>query len=83
VTVAVGETRLIAAASGFSSGGAEVFACIRAEDVLVFKTAEPVSASARKPPSRNREIPYPRRTDVAHRDRLRIPANGAVNPLSV
>ncbi len=27
--------------------GAEVFVCIRAENVLVFKTAEPVSASAR------------------------------------
>jgi molybdate transport system ATP-binding protein len=40
VTVAVGKTRLIAAAPGFSSGDAEVFVCIRAEDVLVFKTAE-------------------------------------------
>jgi molybdate transport system ATP-binding protein len=47
VTVAVGETRLIAAAPGFSIGDAEVFVCIRAEDVLVFKTAESVSASAR------------------------------------
>lgn len=47
VTVAVGETRLMAAAPGFSSTNAEVLVCIRAEDVLVFKTAEPVSASAR------------------------------------
>lgn len=47
VTVTVGETRLIAAAAGFSIGGTEVFVCIRAEDVLVFKTTEPISASAR------------------------------------
>ncbi|HXQ02409.1 MAG TPA: ABC transporter ATP-binding protein, partial [Candidatus Udaeobacter sp.] len=47
VTVAVGETRLIAAASDFPSGVTEVFVCIRAENVLLLKGVEAVSASAR------------------------------------
>jgi ABC-type molybdate transport system ATPase subunit len=47
VTVAVGQTRLTAAAAGFSTGATEVFVCIRAEDVLLFKSQEPVFASAR------------------------------------
>jgi molybdate transport system ATP-binding protein len=47
VTVAVGETLLVAAASDLTTGVAEVFVCIRAEDVLVLKSLEPVSASAR------------------------------------
>ena len=40
-------TRLIAAASDFPSGVTEVFVCIRAENVLLLKGVETVSASAR------------------------------------
>jgi molybdate transport system ATP-binding protein len=47
VTVAVGEVRLIAAASDFPSGAAEAFVCIRAENVLLLKNAETGSVSAR------------------------------------
>ena len=47
VTVAVGETRLIAAARDFPSGVKEAFVCIRAENVLLLKSAAAVSASAR------------------------------------
>ena len=47
VTVAVGEARLIAAARDFPSGVTEAFVCIRAEDVLLLKSVETVSASAR------------------------------------
>jgi molybdate transport system ATP-binding protein len=47
VTVAVGETRLIAAARDFPSDVKEAFVCIRAENVLLLKSAEAVSASAR------------------------------------
>ena len=56
VTVAVGEVRLIAAARDFPSGVTEAFVCIRAEDVLLLKNVETVSASAQKPAARNREI---------------------------
>ena len=47
VTVAVGEARLIAAASDFPRGATEAFVCIRAENVLLLKSGEAVSASAR------------------------------------
>jgi molybdate transport system ATP-binding protein len=47
VTVAVGEARLIAVASDFPSGATEAFVCIRAENVLLLKSVETVSASAR------------------------------------
>ena len=47
VTVAVGETRLIAASSDFPKAVTEVFVCIRAENVLLLKGVEAVSASAR------------------------------------
>ena len=47
VIVAVGEARLIAAAPEFPIGSPEAFVCIRAEDVLLLKSAETVSASAR------------------------------------
>ena len=47
VTVAVGEARLIAVARDFPSGVTEAFVCIRAEDVLLLKSVETVSASAR------------------------------------
>ena len=47
VTVSVGEARLIAAASDFPSGATEAFVCVRAEDVLLLKSVETVSASAR------------------------------------
>jgi molybdate transport system ATP-binding protein len=47
VTVAVGEARLIAAASDFPRGASEAFVCIRAENVLLLKSGEAVSASAR------------------------------------
>jgi molybdate transport system ATP-binding protein len=47
VTVAVGEARLIAAARDFPRNSKEAFLCIRAEDVLLLKNVETVSASAR------------------------------------
>jgi molybdate transport system ATP-binding protein len=47
VTVAVGETRLIAAALDHPTGVKEVFVCIRAENVLLLKGIETMSASAR------------------------------------
>jgi molybdate transport system ATP-binding protein len=47
VTVALGETRLLAAASDFPKDAAEAFVCIRAENVLLLKSGEAVSASAR------------------------------------
>ncbi|MGA8654576.1 MAG: ABC transporter ATP-binding protein, partial [Chthoniobacterales bacterium] len=47
VTVAVGEVRLTAAARDFPRGVTEAFVCIRAEDVLLLKNVESVSASAR------------------------------------
>jgi molybdate transport system ATP-binding protein len=47
VTVAVGETRLVAAASDFPTGVTEAFACIRAENVLLLKSVATVSTSAR------------------------------------
>jgi molybdate transport system ATP-binding protein len=47
VTVAVGETRLLAAASNFPKDAAEAFVCIRAENVLLLKSGEAVLASAR------------------------------------
>jgi molybdate transport system ATP-binding protein len=47
VTVAVGEVRLMAATSDFPIGVREAFACIRAENVLLLKSAESVSVSAR------------------------------------
>ena len=47
VAVAVGETRLLAAASDFPKDAAEAFVCIRAENVLLLKSGEAVSASAR------------------------------------
>lgn len=47
VTLAVGETRLIAAASDFPNAVTEVFVCIRGENVLLLKGVETVSASAR------------------------------------
>ncbi len=47
VTVAAGEARLIAAASDFPRGATEAFVCIRAENVLLLKNLETVSASAR------------------------------------
>ena len=47
VTVAVGKARLIAAASDFPAGVTEAFVCIRAENVLLLKSAETVSSSAR------------------------------------
>jgi molybdate transport system ATP-binding protein len=47
VTVAAGEARLIAAASAFPTGATEAFVCIRAENVLLLKNLETVSASAR------------------------------------
>jgi molybdate transport system ATP-binding protein len=47
VTVAVGEVRLIGVASDFPSGVTEAFVCIRAENVLLLKGLETVTASAR------------------------------------
>jgi molybdate transport system ATP-binding protein len=47
ITVAVGETRLVAAASNFPRGVTEAFVCIRAENVLLLKNVETLSASAR------------------------------------
>ena len=47
VTLAVGGARLIAAARDFASNVKEAFVCIRAEDVLLLKSIEAVSASAR------------------------------------
>jgi molybdate transport system ATP-binding protein len=47
VTVAVGEIRLIAAASDFPADVTEAFVCIRAENVLLMKSTETVSSSAR------------------------------------
>jgi molybdate transport system ATP-binding protein len=47
VAVAVGETRLLAGASDFPKDAAEAFVCIRAENVLLLKSGEAVSASAR------------------------------------
>jgi molybdate transport system ATP-binding protein len=47
VTIAVGEARLIAAARDFPSEAKEAFVCIRAEDVLLLKRIETISASAR------------------------------------
>jgi molybdate transport system ATP-binding protein len=47
VTVAVGNARLIAAASDFPASVREAFVCIRAENVLLLKSAETVSSSAR------------------------------------
>jgi molybdate transport system ATP-binding protein len=47
VTVAVGAVRLVSAASDFPSGAGEAFVCIRAENVLLLKSVETVSASAR------------------------------------
>jgi molybdate transport system ATP-binding protein len=47
VTVAVGEAHLIAVASHFPLGVREAFVCIRAENVLLLKGIEAVSASAR------------------------------------
>lgn len=47
VTVAIGETRLIAAARNFPRGVSEAFISIRAEDVLLLKSIETVPASAR------------------------------------
>lgn len=47
VTLAVGKVRLTAAARDFPRGVREAFICIRAEDVLLLKNAETVSASAR------------------------------------
>ena len=47
MTVAVGAVRLIAAASDFPRDTAEAFVCIRAENVLLLKCVETVSASAR------------------------------------
>jgi hypothetical protein len=48
---------VVAAASGFSSSDVEVFVCIRAKDVLVVKTAEPVAAGARNRLPGTVEIP--------------------------
>jgi molybdate transport system ATP-binding protein len=47
VIVAVGEARLIAASPDFPTGVTEVFVCIRAENVLLLKGRQSVSASAR------------------------------------
>jgi len=47
VTLAVGGARLIAAAREFPSDVKEAFVCIRAEDVLLLKSIEALSASAR------------------------------------
>jgi molybdate transport system ATP-binding protein len=47
VTVAVGKARLIAAASDFPADVTEAFVCIRAENVLLLKSTETVSSSAR------------------------------------
>jgi molybdate transport system ATP-binding protein len=47
VTVAAGKARLIAAASDFPVGVTEAFVCIRAENVLLLKSAQTVSSSAR------------------------------------
>jgi molybdate transport system ATP-binding protein len=47
VTVAVGDSRLVAAAADFPSDAREAFVCIRAEDVLLFKNVEKMSTSAR------------------------------------
>jgi molybdate transport system ATP-binding protein len=47
VTVTVGNARLIAAESDFPAGVTEAFVCIRAENVLLLKSAETVSSSAR------------------------------------
>jgi molybdate transport system ATP-binding protein len=47
VTVAVGNARLIAAASDFPAGVKDAFVCIRAENVLLLKSAETVTSSAR------------------------------------
>jgi molybdopterin-binding protein len=45
--VAVGEARLVAAASDFPNGATEAFVSIRAEDVLLLKSVETLSVSAR------------------------------------
>jgi len=47
VTVAVGETQLIATASNFPGKAKDAFVCIRAEDVLLLKNVETLPASAR------------------------------------
>ena len=47
VTVAVGNARLIAAESDFPASVTEAFVCIRAENVLLLKSAETISSSAR------------------------------------
>ena len=47
VTVAVGNVCLIAARSEVPSDIKEAFVCVRAEDVLLLKNVETVSASAR------------------------------------
>jgi molybdate transport system ATP-binding protein len=47
ITVAVGQARLIAAARDFPGDAKEAFVCIRAEDVLLLKNVETMSASAR------------------------------------
>jgi molybdate transport system ATP-binding protein len=47
VTLAVGESRLVAAASDFPRDATDAFVCIRAEDVLLLKGGERVSVSAR------------------------------------
>ena len=47
ITVAVGQARLVAAARDFPSNVKEAFVCIRAEDVLLLKNVETMSASAR------------------------------------
>jgi molybdopterin-binding protein len=47
ITVAVGRARLIAAARDFPSDVKEAFVSIRAEDVLLLKNVETMSASAR------------------------------------
>ena len=47
VTVAVGNVCLIAPRSYFPGGIKEAFVCVRAEDVLLLKNVETVSASAR------------------------------------
>jgi molybdate transport system ATP-binding protein len=47
ITVAVGQARLIASARDFPGDAKEAFVCIRAEDVLLLKNVETMSASAR------------------------------------
>ena len=47
VTIGVGNARLIAAASDFPSDVTEAFVCIRAENVLLLKSAETIPSSAR------------------------------------